>query len=101
MSGAARLVIDLEMGYSVAEFAQVLPLAMRDWSVAGRIPEWQVSDASGQELATVSIEPKAERVIGALRLPVLRVHIEFEDIGEPLLDAFRLRFERGFHRGGG
>lgn len=89
------------MGYSVDEFDRVLPLAMRDWSVEGRIPRWRVGDAEGRDLATVRIEPRPERVMGALRLPVLSVRIAFEDIDEALVDEFIQRFERGFHRGGG
>lgn len=89
------------MGYSVDEFDRVLPLAMRDWTVADRNPRWHVSDTTGRNLASVHIEPRPERVMGMLRLPVLLVRIEFEAIEEPLVDEFMLRFERGFHRGGG
>lgn len=89
------------MGYSTDEFERVLPMAMRDWSVSGQVPRWHIDDAAGRALATVHIEQRPERVMGSLRLPVLYVHIDFEDIEKALIDEFILRFERGFHRGGG
>ena len=89
------------MGYSADEFDRVLPLAMRDWSVTGQIPRWHIQHTEGRVVATVHIEPRPERVMGSLRLPVLSVRIAFEDIGEALVNEFVQRFERGFHRGGG
>jgi hypothetical protein len=93
--------MELEMGYSADEFERVLPLAMRDWSVTGQIPQWHIGDTEGRALATVRVEPRPERVMGSLRLPVLLVRIAFNAIDEPLVDEFVQRFERGFHRGGG
>lgn len=91
----------LDMGYSVDEFARVLQPAMRDWPVGGQVPRWQVSGAQGILLANIAIAPQADRVIGALRLPVLHVTIAFTDAGDARRDEFMRRFERGFHRGGG
>lgn len=91
----------LEMGYSMDEFARVLPLAMRDWPVSGAAPRWSVSDTHGNRLVTLSIEPRATRVAGALRLPVLRVQITFDMPASADVVELLRRFERGFHRGGG
>lgn len=93
--------VHLEMGYSVDEFERVLPKAMRDWTVKGRNPQWSVNDDSGSELASISIEPRAERVAGAMRLPVLQVRITFEMPASARVVEMLRRFERGFHRGGG
>lgn len=101
MSDARAASFELEMGYSADEFKRVLPLAMRDWSVEGGMPRWRISDPLGHELATVHIAPRPERVMGALRLPVLWVSIEFGEPGAELSKEFMRRFERGFHRGGG
>ena len=90
-----------EMGYSADEFAHTLPRAMRDWRVSGGPALWRVDDRLGQTIATVRIAPLAERRIGALSLPVLRVKIELAESGRSQEEEFMRRFERGFHRGGG
>ena len=93
--------ISLEMGYSADEFIRVLPGAMRDWPVTGGPDVWQVRDHVGEVIARVHIEPRSDRLMGALRLPVLAVTIDLGGAGETLAHEFMRRFERGFHRGGG
>ena len=83
------------------EFIRVLPGAMRAWSVTGGPDFWQVRDSAGELVADVRIQPRPERVMGALRLPVLAVTIDSGDAHETLVYEFMRRFERGFHRGGG
>jgi len=83
------------------EFIRVLPRAMRDWPVTGGPDVWQVWDIDGEVVARVRSEPRSERVMGALRLPVLAVTIDLSDAGQTLAREFMRRFERGFHRGGG
>lgn len=101
LSGTGDSPISLEMGYSTDEFIRVLPGAMRDWVVTGGPDVWQVRDSAGELIAGVRIEPRSERVIGALRLPVLAVTIDLAGAQETLMREFMRRFERGFHRGGG
>ena len=96
---AATLVHD--MGYSADEFARTLPRAMRDWPVSGGPDRWQVVDPLGRPIATLRIAPMAERRIGALSLPVLRVTIDLGEADGAQEAEFVRRFERGFHRGGG
>ncbi|MCB1802388.1 MAG: hypothetical protein KDI82_11925 [Gammaproteobacteria bacterium] len=93
--------IELEMGYSPVEFARVLPRAMRDWQVSGQSTHWSVSDRAGMQLATIALDPRPERSIGALRVPVSRVRITFVDAAPEQMAELMRRFERGFHRGGG
>lgn len=90
-----------EMGYSVAEFSAVLPSAMRDWRVSGGPHDWRVSAADGSLVSDIRIEPRPDRAIGALRLPVLAVTIDLGDAHSELVAEFLHRFDRGFHRGGG
>jgi len=101
MSEPPRAVSLREMGYSAAEFARVLPAAMRDWSVSGGPCAWQVTDRCGAQVATIRIEPLPDRVVGALRLPVLAVALDLADSPSDVRDEFVRRFDRGFHRGGG
>lgn len=101
MSDDRSAFIVREMGYSVREFAGVLPSAMRDWRVDGGSDGWQVSDPDGAVIASIRISPQHERRMGSLSLPVLAVTI---DLGGTTLEQaaeFMRRFERGFHRGGG
>ena len=93
--------VELEMGYSIDEFAGVLAPAMRDWAVAGGPHTWSVCSGDGQPLATIDVAPGADRRVGALRLPVLHVRIRFETTSAVHAAELLRRFERGFHRGGG
>jgi hypothetical protein len=95
-SGYAR-----EMGYSVDEFALVLPSAMRDWSVQGGPDSWRVTNSEGTPVATISISALPERALGSLRLPVLSVRFALQTRSAELSAEFQRRFDRGFHRGGG
>lgn len=90
-----------EMGYTIGEFARVLPAAMRDWTVSGGTGDWRVSRAGGEPVARIRTEVRPDRRIGALSLPVLTVSITFADSTQDLVAEFMLRFDRGFHRGGG
>ena len=89
------------MGYTAAEFAAVLPAAMRDWRVSGGPRDWRVSTGGGHDVAAIRIDTRPERRIGALSLPVLSVTIELHGSPAELAGEFLRRFERGFHRGGG
>lgn len=89
------------MGYSLTEFAQVLPSAMRDWKVSGGPDVWHVCDRAGEPIAAIATLPQSVRALGALRIPVLRVEIELLSASPTVAGEFMRRFERGFHRGGG
>ena len=89
------------MGCSLAEFAAALPAAMRDWRISGGPVAWQVADAAGRHIASISISPLPARRLGALSLPVLSVTLDLGEVPAALREEFLRRFERGFHRGGG
>lgn len=94
-------VIQREMGYSIGEFSAVLPSAMRDWRVSGGPHHWRVSAVDGSLVSEIRIESRPDRVIGALRLPVLAVTIDLANRHPERVAEFMHRFDRGFHRGGG
>lgn len=89
------------MGYTAAEFAAVLPAAMRDWRVSGGPRDWRVAAGDGREVAAIRVDAQPERRVGALSLPVLSVTIDLSKVSAELAREFLRRFERGFHRGGG
>jgi len=89
-----------EMGYSLTEFARVLPPAMRDWQVSGEPGRWQVS-IGGQAAVSISLVSQPPRSMGMLSIPVSSVTIRFEQDDAMIVTEFMTRFERGFHRGGG
>mgnify|MGYP001813527832 FL=1 len=89
------------MGYTADEFIAVLPGAMRDWPVSGGPEFWRVAGVDGGTIALIRIQPRPERVMGSLRLPVLAVTIDLLDVPAALAGEFMRRFDRGFHRGGG
>ncbi|MGB5254277.1 MAG: hypothetical protein WBN68_16315, partial [Sedimenticolaceae bacterium] len=94
-------IVFREMGYSVEEFNAVLPAAMRDWRVSGGPHHWRVIAADGSLVTEIHIEPRADRAIGALSLPVLAVTIDLGNTHSERVGEFLHRFNRGFHRGGG
>jgi hypothetical protein len=100
MSRADDLIVR-QMGYSLREFASVLPLAMRDWQVRGGPTDWQVEDRAGERLARITIRSLPDRAMGRLRLPVIEVTLDLQGAGAAVRQEFLRRFDRGFHRGGG
>ena len=58
-----------EMGYSLSEFAQVLPAAMRDWTVSGGPDVWQVSDRAGLPVASIATQAQSVRLSAAQMAP--------------------------------
>ena len=101
MNNRQRGLIRREMGYSVGEFSAVLPSAMRDWRVSGGPYRWRVIAVDGSLVSEILIEPRPDRAIGALRLPVLAVTIDLGNTHPERVAEFLHRFDRGFHRGGG
>jgi hypothetical protein len=100
MTDAPAVTIVKEMGYSLGEFARVLPSAMRDWLVSGEPGQWQVC-IDGQPAISVLLVPQPPRRIGMLSIPVSSVTIRFERDDPAVVTEFMTRFDRGFHRGGG
>jgi hypothetical protein len=94
-------VIRREMGYSLDEFIAVLPAAMRDWRVSGGPHHWRVNAVDGSLVSDIQVEPRPDRTIGALRVPVLAVTIDLGNTHPERVAEFLHRFDRGFHRGGG
>lgn len=89
-----------EMGYSLDEFARVLPSAMRDWRVGGEPGRWEVS-IDGIPAVSISLVPQPPRRMGMLSIPVSAVSIRFQPHATDVVAEFMTRFDRGFHRGGG
>lgn len=100
MTDSSGPTIVKEMGYSLDEFARVLPSAMRNWSVGGEAGRWRI-DIDGQPAVSISLCPQPPRNMGMLSIPVSAVTIRFEKDDAHLVTEFMTRFERGFHRGGG
>lgn len=100
MTGGPSLIVR-EMGYSVAEFAAVLPAAMRDWRVRGGPESWQVHNAAGRLIAGIRVQPQPPRRMGSLSIPVVLATLDLGAAPPELVGVFLQRFDRGFHRGGG
>lgn len=94
--------ISKEMGYTVEEFSNVLPRAMRDWSIVEAQPlVWSVITRDGEALAQITVMPRPDRRIASLTLPTLSVDIEFDTHDNERRIEFVRRFDRGFQKGGG
>ena len=90
------------MGYTVEEFSNVLPRAMRDWSVVEqRTRVWSVTTQKNKQVAQITVVPKPERRIASLTLAVLLVDIAFHTRDSDRRSEFMRRFDRGFQKGGG
>ncbi len=96
----ASVVINKDMGITHAEFLRLLPRALGDdgFAVAGTTITYQ--DQSGRKL-TIQLEPESERRIALMRIATTPVSLHFQGYDEAALDAFMLRFDRAYQRGGG
>ncbi len=90
------------MGFSRTEFIRVLPRALSGYLIESQgVDRWHISDPQRKLLVSLRIDVGPERCIGALRLPVLAVEMEFLAAEDGPRRDFLRRFERGFHKGGG
>ena len=87
------------MGFTRAEFLRTLPAAVGDlpFTVVGGC----VKIEDGARRLQISLAEQRERVIGALRLPMLTVDFEFCGYASHEVEHFMKRFMLYFHRGGG
>ncbi len=99
---AERITRVCDMGFTRAEFVRVLPMALAGFVIEAQGMDcWRISDPDRELQVALRIEPGPERRIGALKLPVLAVELEFLSSADALQQVFLRRFERGFHKGGG
>ena len=97
MSGIA---VERVMSITRAEFMRLLPQATDTYAP---LP----SDNSCIRIAdqgrpiSISLQEEPDAAIASLRLPRLRVRIEFPDDAAALQQSFMWRFDRTFQRGGG
>jgi hypothetical protein len=88
-----------QMGLTRNEFLRTLPEAVGhpDYRIDGdRI---EIEDPAGPIL--IQLGPAEERLIGMLRLPLIRVVFQFGGMHRADRERFMSRFERHFQRGGG
>jgi|GEM_PF-5927971 len=80
------------------DFVRHLPVLLPDgYSVDAEA--WLLKE-SGRVL-TIRMRSTADRVLGKLRLPQLRVEFEFDAYSEQEVDVFMRRLSQVYHRGGG
>ncbi|MDJ0832146.1 MAG: hypothetical protein QNJ69_01400 [Gammaproteobacteria bacterium] len=96
---------DLDMGYTLDEFAKVLQGNFSAADSPYRVEQvaagqWRV--ASQSDLAvTISVKQKPERQLGLLNLPVLAVSFAVTAGNDDEEQAFYDKFFKYFHKGGG
>lgn len=91
-----RLVKTLAMTQD--DFVRHLPFLLPDgYSVDTET--WVLKEP--RRMLTIRMHSAADRVLGSLRLPQLRVEFEFDAYSEQDVDGFMRRLSRLYHRGGG
>ena len=96
---------DLDMGYTVVEFARVLKGNFSGSDSPYQVAEiatdqWRVFNQSDLSV-TISVEQKPSRKLGLLNLPVLAVSFIVISGDDGEVQAFYDRFFKYFHKGGG
>lgn len=89
----------LDMGLSAAEIRRVLAQAMPDWPWRDRADG--VEATIDGRAVSLTIEPRPERRIALVVLPVTRLTLRFAAFAPEQRAAFLAAFARAFHRGGG
>jgi len=87
----------MEMSLTRKEFFRLLPAAVGSFEVDGE----SVRGFEGACGWAIRLVPLADRRLGGLALPRLRVEITLEGYTGEERDAFMERFRRGFLHGGG
>jgi len=88
-----------EMGVTHAEFFRSLPPALGD--AGHRIDGTLIRVSLPPGRLEIRLGPEGVRRIASLSLPRTVVTLRFENLERDAVDAFLLRFERAFQRGGG
>ncbi len=80
------------------DFVRHLPVLLPDgYSVDAET--WLLKESG--RLLTIRMHSTADRKLGSLRLPQLRVEFEFDAYSEQEVDVFMRRLSQVYHRGGG
>ena len=87
------------MGISHGDFFRVFP-AVIDHQPFERSPDGSAYVEEGRCLA-ITLSPESRRRMGMLEIPVTMVTFMFEGHTREQVDAFMVRFDRHFQRGGG
>ncbi|CCE22469.1 conserved protein of unknown function [Methylotuvimicrobium alcaliphilum 20Z] len=94
----AKSILVKTLAMTQDDFVRHLPILLPDgYSVDAET--WLLNE-SGRML-TIRMNSNADRVLGKLRLPQLRVEFEFDAYSEQEVDVFMCRLSRLYHRGGG
>ena len=96
---------DLDMGYTMVEFARVLTGNFSGSDSPYQVEEiatdqWRVFNQSNLSV-TISVDQKPPRTLGLLNLPVLAVSFVVISGDDDGVQAFYDRFFKYFHKGGG
>ena len=91
--------LNLDMSLSREEFLRLLPAAVGLSPVEEVAGVFRGSD--GSRGWTLRLMPLADRRVGSVVLPRHRVELRFDGYSEADVEAFMVRFHRGFQRGGG
>ena len=97
----ARHQIDRpEMGLTQADFLRVFAPLVAPNELAVDGASMSAGLAAGGHIH-VTLSAAKVRIIGALKLPSLNVHLEFRACTQAAIAEFVGRFDRAFHKGGG
>ena len=88
-----------EMGISHRDFYRIFPAVIRGRPFE-RTSDGVLFEEPGRRLR-VLLSAESQRRLGMLRIPITIVQLQFEGFPQADVDAFMLRFERHFQRGGG
>ena len=87
------------MGISHADFFRIFPAVIRGRTFE-RTSDGVFYEEPGRQLR-VRLSAESQRRLGMLRIPVTLVYLQFDGFPREDADAFMMRFERHFQRGGG
>lgn len=88
-----------EMGFTRAEFMQILPSALRNYSY--QITDDLITIQVTQGLVTLELQAEKIRRIALLALPYLPMTIDFIDLSDSDAQQFLAKFDLYYRRGGG
>lgn len=92
-------VVERMMSITRSEFLRLLPLATAGWQTRPAAEDRLVLEAEGGAIV-LQFMPEPDLAIALLRLPRLRVHLEFR-VETARQRDFMQRFDRIYQRGGG
>ncbi len=88
-----------EMGFTRAEFMQILPSALRNYTY--QITDKLITIQVAQGSVTIELQTERIRRIALLALPYLPMTISFIDLDETEFKQFLTQFDLYYRRGGG